>query len=457
LSFLHIFRILWARRFLVFSLTLSCLLGGVLVMQISDPRYRSTARVMLEVLKPDRVTGFFVEQKEMDAYVTSQAQIIRDVQVAGRVVEQLGWLDNPDIQAAFAAQNPGGDQDLLRVQLARRIIGETTVELVPETNILEISYRSTTPESARMITDMIRQAYVDASTQNRRESARAGADTLEAQAERTKTELVELEAQKAKLERESGLLLQGKNDMDERKLGDLANVAAPKIDASAPARTPAQKRLAEIDASIAGASRNMGPGHPLMIQLRQQREVLLAQAQREQALSPPTPEELARQKVAMLNGEIMQQMLKVASQRGTMAQLHLLQDQIGLRKEAYDKLTTQMIKLRELSSVGENTVTPLGPTDLPTNPDFPKKGFIAAGTTLFGLAAGVMVALLAEFMGRRVRTRQDMEWLVEAPLLAEVPNMRLPGVDRAAVAPGPKAKAKRADRPARWPWKAAKA
>src|SRR3546814_1488217 len=79
--------------------------------------------------------------------------------------------------------------------LAGSIIAHTDAELVPGTNILEISYRSAEPEIARIVADALRDAYVDSNLSARREEARRNAEWFEGQAaERSEEHTSELQS-----------------------------------------------------------------------------------------------------------------------------------------------------------------------------------------------------------------------------------------------------------------------
>src|SRR3546814_10654765 len=74
-------------------------------------------------------------------YTKTQTELIRDYRVAGQVVDKLGLAGNPELQAEFA-ELPVERRTDFRRWLAGSIIAHTDAELVPGTNILEISYSS---------------------------------------------------------------------------------------------------------------------------------------------------------------------------------------------------------------------------------------------------------------------------------------------------------------------------
>src|SRR3546814_14716549 len=91
--------------------------------------------------------------------------------------------------------------DVCSSDLAGSIIAHTDAELVPGTNILEISYRSAEPEIARIVADALRDAYVDSNLSARREEARRNAEWFEGQAAEAGAKLAEAEKTKAAFER----------------------------------------------------------------------------------------------------------------------------------------------------------------------------------------------------------------------------------------------------------------
>jgi len=65
-------------------------------------------------------------------------------------------------------------------------------------------------------------------------------------------------------------------------------------------------------------------------------------------------------------------------------------------------------------------MTPMGNAVTPRKPTFPNIPLILGGATALGLAMGLMVGLLLELFGRRVRSVEDMQAGFDVPLLAVV-------------------------------------
>ncbi len=155
----------------------ACLLGGIIVIVISAPRYMATARVVLDYIRPDPETGVVVPSKMLDLYINSQIRLIRDYDVAGPAVEALGWLDDPDIQSAYASVATGATGDI-RTWLASQIMASTNARMVEDSNILEISYVGQEPDVAEAVVEALRQSYIQSPINARAASSLAVAGKL---------------------------------------------------------------------------------------------------------------------------------------------------------------------------------------------------------------------------------------------------------------------------------------
>jgi capsular polysaccharide biosynthesis protein len=62
----------------------------------------------------------------------------------------------------------------------------------------------------------------------------------------------------------------------------------------------------------------------------------------------------------------------------------------------------------------------LSEASAPETPYYPKVPMIIGGAAGFGLGLGVLVALLVELLGRRVRSAEDLEVAVDAPVLGVI-------------------------------------
>jgi len=425
MSMIQFLRILWAHRLIPVLTTGATLIGATIAVLVIPPSYEGTTRVMLNVLKPDPVTGEVVANANARTYVTTQTELIKDVGVAGQAVESLGWLSDPEAIRGYGA-NVASDGDLRRA-LAQRIIDRTRVEIVPGTNILAISFRAPSANEARAMANALREAYVATTLENRRRDAARNADWFIQQAAKERELLSKADAAKTAFEKEAGIVMQDeKVDIETARLRALAlqaGVSAPVMAAPAPQSSAASLQLAQLDAQLAQASRTLGPNHPTMVQMREQRAQLAKIAAQDEAAGRQAAAAAARAVQASsgaLESAVRRQTERVIANRDKIEKLNELQVQVNLHREQLDKSLARAGELRQEAAVADSGVTLLSEAVTPKDPAFPKKPLIFGGALALGAGLGLLLALIIELVSRRVRGADDLANALDVPLLAVI-------------------------------------
>lgn len=448
MSLFQFLRILWAHRWVTAATTFSTLLGAFIAILIVPPRYEAVSRVMLNTLKPDPVTGEVISSVGSRTYIATQIELIKDFGVAGQAVDQLGWTDSPDIITQYQSSNTNGLD--IRRWLAQRIIAGTTAKVVSGTNILEIAYRATTPTESKLMADALRDAYIETTLTNRRREATRTADWYTVQAEKERALLNAADATKTAYEKEHGVVMQGTTDVDTARLAALASAASAPMAAAAPMpvmMSPSAPQLTQMDAMIAQAGKNLGPNHPQMVQLRAQRATLAQVVAQEQAAARAMAGAAASAANASANAiqrEMASQTSKVIGKRDKIERLMQLQADVDLRRDQYKKSMSRIAELRQEASIADTGIAVLGEAVTPQSPSFPKKPLILGGALGLGFGLGILLSLLMELFGRRVRSVEDLQSSIDAPLLAIID--RPPGGPRRVRLPN--ISTKRRSRPA---------
>ncbi|MEW5684993.1 MAG: Wzz/FepE/Etk N-terminal domain-containing protein [Pseudomonadota bacterium] len=411
-----IFEVLWARRVIVVIPTVCALVGGGVIATTSAPRYQASAKVILDYIKPDPITGEYVNSKQAQAYVNTQVQTIRDFQVAVPAAEALGLLDNIDLQTAYSSI-PGGDPADFPRWVARRIIASTGVRMLPETNIIEIINSSTSPDGARQYVDAIRTAYIEASVDAKRAGASSGADNLTQQARIESAAIIKLQTAKRQIEDVHGVM----PALEAARLSELVSAVRPLYVEEAP-RLASVERLTHVEAQLAEASKALGPNHPSLQSLRATRDFLARQVQQERTAASSVGAgaalaERARQSAIEVQKD------KVLSQRQLALELRLINEEIERRSETLAGLNQRIAGLRQLTAIQQVNLTRFGDVEVNNSPVFPNPALILGGAAFLGFTLGSLLALFIEFMNRRARRPQHVEDAVGAPMWGAVPKM----------------------------------
>lgn len=426
MSLIQFFRILWARRGIVLVATLTCLFSAVLIGKLIPPRYVAQSRVMLDVVKPDPVTGEVIASQFARAYVKTQIELIKDYRIAGRVTDILGWTDSARMAARYRARNADDSRDFRR-WLAQLVIDQTDVKLIEGSNILEISHTSSNPATAAKIADAVRQAYVEQAIAFKREDAANDAAWFRTQAGRLRQELTLAETRKTEFERANGVILDADNvDQESKRLAALASSAPAAPPAViAPALAPANPMAAQVaqaDAAIANAARTLGPNHPDLVAMRQQRNALASAAAASRPIVSGTGGSVTGPTLGQMYGA---QQDKVLASRGKVDEARQLATEVAVLRDQYQKTAIRASELQQQGESNDSGLTLLGNATAPQAAAFPNWIMLVAGSLGLGLMLGVLVALLLELLGRRVRGPEDLRG-AGVPLLGEMTPRVIP-------------------------------
>jgi polysaccharide biosynthesis transport protein len=410
-SIQQFFRILWVRRGITLLTLIAALIGAVGILKLVPPSYEAQSRVMLDIVRPDPVTGETLSSSFARAYTKTQIELIKDYRVAGRVVDSLGWTGSSELAASYRAS--GSDTEFRR-WLAQRVIDRTDAKLIEGSNILEISYSGTQPEPAAVIADALRAAYEEQTILFKQQGATRNAQWFQRQTAELRQRLAAAEKRKADFERSNNIVLNDdSSDAESARLAALATSApaAPMVSApaAAPVTTPSQAQLAQIDAAIASASQTLGPNHPDFQNLQRQRAAIAQAASREMAAAQAAAN--AGRAVssgpnvgAMFNA----QQQRVLAQRGLVAEARQLQGDVTVLREQLARTATRAAQLEQEAQSTETGLTRLGSAVAPDGPTFPKTIPILLGSIGLGLALGILLSLLVELLNRRVRSADDL-------------------------------------------------
>ncbi len=425
MSLIQFLRILYARKIIALLALLTCFLVATVVSQLLPKRYQATARVMLDTATPDPITGVTIGN-QYRAFARTQTELIMDDQTAGRVVDQLGWANDPTLIAQYANSTDGKGTDIRRWLAQSKILDLTTAKLVEASNIIEIGYSSSSPDAAKRVADLIRQNYIDLTVEIRRRNAGRNADWYRDQTEKAKLLLVNAENERSKFAKANGLVLQeGGIDVETAKLnalsGQSAAASATPTSGFSPgaAASPMVTQLETINQQIAQAAQNLGPNHPTYQSLLRQRQIMEGAAARERSATGPRGPSTGAV-VAQIQSAYEAQKSRVVGQRDKVDQLNQMNRDIDVKRDQYLKSAQRAADLRLQATTAESGVSLLGEATVPDKPTYPNVPLIVSGALGFGGGLGIVLALLIEMLGRRVRSDEDLVYAAKAPVFAIV-------------------------------------
>jgi len=420
MNIVQFLRILWARRILVIVAFAAAVLGALIVVTLVQPRYEATARVNIDLLKQDPVSGNAKDVRNAGAFFDAQQELIRDYSVTGQVVDKLGWLTDPGRIAAYQARPATDTRDFRRWLAAQ--VAEAISTTITSSTVLEISFRSPNPLEAKAGAVALREAYMAASLQQQQQDAAKLASWYNQQADLARQAADEAESRKAAYEKETGIVMQaGDMDMDSGRLAALSQMAMPTT-ATVGGGSASRLQLAQVDAQIAQMSKNLGPNHPDMVALRAQRASLAQVVAQEEAEARQITSGASG--AAALSRVLQAEKSRVIGQRDKVERLRQLQADVDLRRDQYKKTAARGAELSLQASLTDPGLTPMGVVLAPTKPAFPNKPLMVGGAAALGIGLGLGLSLLLELLNRRVRGVEDLNLAPDVPCIGVVQSPR---------------------------------
>jgi succinoglycan biosynthesis transport protein ExoP len=436
-------RALWRKKFLILGLTLLTAAIAFAGVNYVTPRYKSEARVLLEMrenifLRPDaEKTAERTTTVDQEA-VTSQVQLILSRDLAREVIKKLNLAQRPEFDPVLDAPSP------IRTVLGLVGIIKDPADMTPEervfksyydrlsafqvekSRVIAIEFESQDPELAALVANTIVEVYIRFQQAAKQEQTRAASAWLAGEIERLRASVAQAEARVEQYRAKTNLFIGNNNTtLSNQQLGDfnaqLAAARAQKADAESKAKlirealksgTAAEfsdiinselmRRLSEqrvtLRAQLAEQSSTLLDQHPRIKELRAQIADLERQLRAEAdrlARSLENDARVASSKVDELSSMLDQLKRQAASTNEQDVQLRALERDA---KSQRDLLESYLAKYREASardSIGAAAPDAriISAATVSNTPSWPKKVpiILVAALAMFTLSSAFVV------------------------------------------------------------------
>lgn len=431
MSMTQFLQILYAGRWRLLLCVVACLAGAMAFGSRLPATYEARARVILELVSPDLVTGTEVASKSTESYVRTQQLLAMSERVALRVVDKLGWAENPDVVEAFNATTGGfGD---IKTWAARRIMAETAAVPLEGGGTMEIIYRAPDPDAAKQIAGLLREAYIETVLELQTEGAAKRADRYDELEKQARARVSAAEAAYTGLQRSLGIVADGNGaDLESGALQRLqANALAAAVPPDADSdRSAAQQSvlklragLTALEQQIALAVTQLGPANPEYQSLLARRDSMRAALARIAATSPSDGGGVAaaRRLRAETEAAYREERTRVLGRGPEMLKLAQALRQVTVLRADLERIMRNGAELRLQSERTQSGLVVMGDVLSQDRPVAPNLPLIAVLAMLFGLGLGFVAVMLDGLLRREVRGAADLEYASGVPVLGVVP------------------------------------
>jgi len=473
---------------LVVAIAVATALGTSL---LKRPVYRATSLLevkppsgsMVRLQNVDTAGG--TASWQLAEFHHTQRRILQSDSVSAAVIRELGLQDNPELTGeirqrgvvrglkqvigmltgggesearAAARRGSGAAQDADGKDAAERLAGSLrsrlTVEPIRDSFLFNVSFESFNPELAARVVNAISSEYIEQNNQRRFDSTTSAKKFLEKEIERVQARLETSEKELNDFARTHNLVdLEESDNIVSTRLrtlnNQLAEVRGQRITAESRYRRASQaqidalpdflenelistltSRYAELQTEYQRMAQTYKPAYPDMQQL--QAEIQGVKANLDEAISRRVQslqseyEELASREQA-LQAAVEEQKDQLLALEDRAVQYNILKREVETNQELYTGLLERMKEVGVAAGLERTNISIIdeaGVPGAPYKPDITRNVSMAGA---IGLMGGVGLAFLLAFLDNTVRTRDDLERLVNSPCLGMVPRIkRLP-------------------------------
>ncbi|MYM65124.1 polysaccharide biosynthesis tyrosine autokinase [Pseudomaricurvus sp. HS19] len=469
----HYWRVLMQQKWNIAGLSVVVTLLTALVVFSMTPVYQATNTVLIEnqeakVLSIEDVYGLNTSNKE---YFLTQFEILKSRDLAERVIRRL----NLDIHPLFDPRQqeqgfdwralipfdtdlePPTEQELFDVVVDKFNEG-LSIAPVRNTQLVKIHYESTDPKLAAEIANTLAEVYIESHLEAKLNVTRKAADwlgdrlgdlraTLQAsedrlQAYREEQQLVDVQGVQTLDAEELAQLTQRYVDARRarseaetiyRQVQDYGTnpTAEQLMGLSSVLRHPLVQKLKEAQAAaslkVAELSKRYGPKHPKMIaansEVTQSLEELRRQVMRV-GEGIAADYRLARQTEETLEQQLADTKRRVQGVNRKEFKLIELEREVQTNRHLYDMFLKRSKETDEAGGLQAAHARVIDPAVSPRKPVKPKKALIVLLAMVASGMLGVMLAFLKDALNNTVRTPDDVEEKLHAPMLGFLPFIK---------------------------------
>jgi polysaccharide biosynthesis transport protein len=489
---------LWRRKWLIIFVTLLVAGATAAIVYAMTPLYTSSVRLMFEQPRITILPGL-IDQSP----ATEQMQVIGSRVVAERVIDRLDLrFDpefNPDLQpetavaefigrirnfdlSAWVSPAIGSGLEILRAsdseqpqiepipdnplrhrlvqeQIVDAFLGRLTVDTVPQSNVIEISFASLQPAKAAEIADAIANAYLQHRLEAKFEEIQRSSNWLEERIGELRTQVQQAETALEDYRRSSGLTESARGgEGAERQVAELNTqlILARTDRAEREARRDQVRRMLqggsegltraaeilnsplvnsllveqiELNRRVADLSQIYGGRHPQLLSARAELEDMeqkIQQEARRVAEGLDAEVAVARERERRLEQGLREVESSISETQQASVMLRALEREANAARNLLETFLEQAQQLRSQDDIGtqRNDASIIAAAAIPRFPSYPRKTLALAAAIVVGGVLGVLLALLLERFDSVFRSAEQLEEMLGLPVLASIPDLR---------------------------------
>lgn len=466
LTLMEVWRTVIKQRFVIAAVTILGVVGTGWYALRTTPQYESIGRIEIEPQQSPNV-GFqqLIEQgqnNEQSAQLKTEVGILQSDEVLFETAQSLHLLEAVRAAAARRNKQPMRPASAEIAPPERRaminlIRQSLKVEIVPNTNLVEIRYRNSNPKLAAAVVNQLVETYSDADLRSKYDRTMHVSAWLQKQLADLKTQASGAQQELAQYQKDHNIV--GTDENSNLTIQTLEQVSSSLDDAEAdrivkearmrdfnsmgpslvalmgdnPTLAALRGQLSDLQTQRAQLATRYGPRDPKMMDVQTQIDKVQSQIDNEV--------ELARHQVVdeyqgalgvenALRQRLGQQEEAAYKLNEGVAQYAILRQQAALTRDLYDTLEMRLEEATLTAGLSAANITVVDRAQVPFLPVVPRKRESVLLGLAGGLVAGFMIAFLIESIDDRLQTSDEVESVAALPSLAAIPHLAGDGEKR---------------------------
>ena len=455
LNLATIWRVISEWRWLILGIVAAAVAGSIIVTLLTTPLYRAKAVLELnppqiEVTDEDsksrfRGTGDFT-------FLSTQYGLLKSRNLAERVAQEMNLASNPEVVPQDI------DRAARQKMAAGVLVGNFSVNPVPESRLVEISFSSPSPQLAAQITNSFADNFINSNLERRYEASSYARDFLQRQISKVKGELERSERQLVGYAQQQGII--NTSGGEKGSGGDVGSLQGASLVALNQALSAAQTRriaaeqkfrqgktmgaaevavgtslmrqqLAGLRAEYEEKLTSFKPDYPDMVKLRTRIDTLQQQIRAEAGtvssarvgtLQAEYQAAIAEERSIL--AQVNQLKGSVLNLRGRSIEYNILQREVDTNRTLYEGLLQRYKEIGVAGGIGTNLVSVVDRAQVPGGPYKPNLILNLLFGLGIGLTLGVAAALALEFINDTVKNPDDVRDKLGLASLGVIPKKK---------------------------------
>jgi uncharacterized protein involved in exopolysaccharide biosynthesis len=455
LNLATIWRVISEWRWLILGIVAAAVAGSIIVTLLTTPLYRATA--VLELNPPQiEVTDEDSKSRFRGAgdftFLSTQYGLLKSRNLAERVAQEMNLASNPEVV-------PQDIDRAARQKIAAGVlVSNFSVNPVPESRLVQISFSSPSPQLAAQITNSFADNFINSNLERRYEASSYARDFLQRQISKVKGELERSERQLVGYAQQQGIIntsggekgsggdvgsLQGaslvalnqalsaaqtRRIAAEQKFRQGRTMGAAEV---AVGTSPMRQQLAALRAEYEEKLTSFKPDYPDMVRLRTRIDTLQQQIRAEAGtvssarvgtLQAEYQAAIAEERSIL--AQVNQLKGSVLNLRGRSIEYNILQREVDTNRTLYEGLLQRYKEIGVAGGIGTNLVSVVDRAQVPGGPYKPNLILNLLFGLGIGLTLGVAAALALEFINDTVKNPDDVRDKLGLASLGVIPKKK---------------------------------